>query len=431
MKPKILLVATSRWIPTARLAMVLVQTGFEVEAVTPRRHPLEKTGVVRRMRRYRGLIAPSSIKNAIDEARPDLIVPCDDTATQHLHRLYENEKGRGQGNNALCELIERSLGCPESFPVLYQRTSFMQLAKLDRIRIPDTRVVKNLANVSECIVDFGLPIVLKVDGTTGGEGVCVAENAHDAERAFRILDRPPLLTRAAKRAFVDQDTTLVWPAVLRRKSVVNAQAFISGHEATSVVACWKGEVLAALHFEVLKKRSSAGPATVLCLLENGEMAVAVSKVVRRLNLSGIHGFDFMLENGTGAAYLIEINPRTTQVAHLTLGPRRDIPAALFAVLSGNSVQPAPRLTEKNTFALFPHEWLRDCQSEFLRSAYHDVPWEVPALVSACLRAPRAQLGWRAYQRFLPLHLHTSSPRVIAVQGKPVTAVSRSAAADAD
>jgi hypothetical protein len=35
-------------------------------------------------------------------------------------------------------------------------------------------------------------------------------------------------------------------------------------------------------------------------------------------------------------------------------------------------------------ALFPQEWLRDPKSPHLASAYHDVPWDDPALLHALI-----------------------------------------------
>jgi hypothetical protein len=166
---------------------------------------------------------------------------------------------------------------------------------------------------------------------------------------------------------------------------VSAQTLITGHEATSTVACWQGTVLAGLHFEVVNKKYAAGPATVMRLIDNVEMTRAVEKMVRRLNLSGMHGFDFMLEASSGAAYLIEINPRITQVAHLALGSGRDLPAALTAALLGSNLQPSPKVTENDTITLFPQEWMRDAESPFIQSGYHDVPWGEPELVRACIQ----------------------------------------------
>jgi hypothetical protein len=241
----------------------------------------------------------------------------------------------------------------------------------------------------------GFPAVLKANGTSGGDGVRIVRNAEDAERALRNLQSPPSPLRAVKRALIDQDKTLLWPAALRRRFVVNAQEFVAGREATSAVACWQGKVLAGLHFEVLNKRDSAGPSSVLRLIENAEMAFAAETVVRELKLSGLHGFDFMLDAGN--AYLIEINPRATQVGHLTLGPGRDLPAALYAALTGETVHPAAKLTEKDTIALFPQEWMRDPASPFLQSSYHDVPWDEPELLRACAGKRKEQLALNLQQ----------------------------------
>jgi predicted ATP-grasp superfamily ATP-dependent carboligase len=118
------------------------------------------------------------------------------------------------------------------------------------------------------------------------------------------------------------------------------------------------------------------------LIDSCEMSIAAEKIVRRLNLSGIVGLDFMLEEQTGNPYLIEVNPRATQVGHLTLGSGRDLPAALYAALTGEVIREAPKITENRTIALFPQEWKRNPESSFLQSGYHDVPWEEPELIRA-------------------------------------------------
>jgi len=364
--------------------MALVKAGCTVDAVCPSGHALGKMSVVRRTYTYRGLMPLKSVRDAIAASSPDFVLPGDDLATCHLHRLYEGESQRGEAGRPMCELIERSLGAPESFPVVYARTAFMDLAQDAGIRAPKTEVIANLAELRKWIVRMGVPTVLKVDGTSGGDGVRVVHTLEEAERAFRTLQAPPLLARAAKRALVDQDKTLVWASLLRRRAVVNAQSFVAGREATSTVACWEGNILASLHFEVLHKRDSSGPSSVLRFIENAEMLTAAETMVRRLKLSGIHGFDFMLERHTGNAHLIEINPRATQVGHLPLGAGRDLPAALYSALSGSPLQAAPRVTENDTIALFPQEWLRDPASTFLTSGYHDVPWEEPELLRACV-----------------------------------------------
>ena len=384
---------TSRWVPTARLAVALAHAGFRVKAVCPSGHQLSKTAAVQETFLYSGVSPLSSFGDAIARSQPTLVVPGDDLAALHLHQLYARETTRGDVGGQICTTIERSLGTGESFPVVYARTRFMEVAAEQGIRCPATERIASEQDIDSFARRFGLPFVLKADVTSGGEGVRVVRTLDEAKRSFRALNSVPAVARAAKRALFDRDSRLVWPALLRRRPVVNAQGFIAGREATSLVACWQGVVLASLHFEVLQKTDSAGPATVLRLVDNPEMAAAAEKTVSRLGLSGFHGFDFMLEANTGSAYLIEINPRTTQVGHLALGAGRDLPAALYSAVTQEALQPAPKVTDKDTIALFPQEWLRDPDSPYLTSAYHDVPWQESQLVRACLQMRRKQKAW--------------------------------------
>jgi biotin carboxylase len=299
--------------------------------------------------------------------------------------LYLAKERLGDRGAALCALIERSLGAPRHYSALDDRAAFMQVAREEGVRIPTTLTIANAAERNVSLAQIPFPAVLKANGTSGGTGVRVVQNLEEAAQAVKLLEAPPLLARAAKRAIFDRDRTLLLPAVQRTRSKVTAQSFVRGREATSAHACWKGTVLASLYFEVLQKSHASGHATVLRRIEHPEMAASAERMVRRLELSGLHGFDFMLEADSRAAYLIEINPRATQVGHLSFGAGHDLPSALVSAATNLSVSPAKRITENDTIALFPQEWLRDPRSPFLRSGYHDVPWEEPALLRACVR----------------------------------------------
>ena len=379
--------------------MALANAGFQLDAFCPRQHPLLKTGVIRRYITYQGLIPLTSLEAAINKTSPDLIVAGDDLITRHLQDLYFRKRKLNQAGESICALIERSLGAPESFPVAYKRAEFIELARQERIRVPRTEVVKSVDELTRCIERLGFPLVLKSDGSSSGEGVRIVFSPEEGIKAFHSLRSPPILARALKRAIFDHDTTLIRPCLFRIRGTVNAQEHIAGREATSTVACWQGEVRASLHFEVIKKRDSTGPSTVLRLIDNAEMASAVEKMVRRMKLSGMHGFDFMLDKERNA-YLIEINPRATQVGHLAMGSGHDLPAALFAAVTGGAAREARKVTEKDTIALFPQEWLRDPTSAFLQSGFHDVPWEEPDLIRECIRPRRSWAEWYSRQKSL-------------------------------
>lgn len=380
LKPTVLVVTTSRWFPTARLAVALTNAGCSVQAVCPSGSPIAKTATLKGKFSFRGLAPLKSIGAAIAGAKPDLLVSGDDLATWHLHCLYHSSPNMGEATR---ELIARSLGSPEYFPIVDDRASFMRAAQEIGVRVPRTTVIADFQDFQKS--QIGLPAVLKANGTSGGDGVRVVRSEQEAQAALRYLQAPPLLARAIKRAIFDQDTTLLRPSLQRQRSAVNAQSFIAGREATSATACWQGSVLAATHFEVLQKGHFAGHATVVRRIDHPEMASVVEKMAGRLQLSGFHGFDFMLEDGSRDAYLIEINPRATQIGHLSFGPGRDLPGALVSALSGRPAEAAPKVTENDVIALFPQEWLRDPASPYLRSGYHDVPWSQPELLRSAFQ----------------------------------------------
>src|SRR5438270_12769462 len=95
MKPTVLVATTSRWFPTARLAVALAQAGFTVDAVCPPRHPLGKTRAVAQICPYRGLAPLRSFVEAIAARRPDLILSGDYLATRHRHHVFRQEHRQG------------------------------------------------------------------------------------------------------------------------------------------------------------------------------------------------------------------------------------------------------------------------------------------------------------------------------------------------
>jgi Phosphoribosylglycinamide synthetase, ATP-grasp (A) domain len=408
-KPTILLATTCNWVSPARLAIALTSAGFDVKAVCPAHNYLNKISVLHETYRYSALRPLSSFRRAIAAAKPDLLLPCDDLATRHLHEVHR--RSTQDGDSRISELIARSLGTSQNFALLDARTPLMRFAQKEGIRTPNTQVIASLDELEMFLQKANFPLVLKADGTSSGEGVAIVNSPDESRRAFRLLQSPPKLVRTLKWVIVNHNFRPVLPTLLRRKSVVNVQSYKSGREATSLIACWYGKVLAELQFEVLCVQKAGGPASILKLICNTEMSQTAVQIASGLQLSGLYGFDFILENGTEQAYLIEMNPRTTQVGHLALGPGRDLPASLYAAVTGTETKPTPKITEKDVIVLFPEGWLRSPNNTFLKTGYHDVPWEEPDLVRSLVDR-RNQLGtWLSKQKWLRLIWGPRLPRL--------------------
>lgn len=380
----LLLATTLRWFSSARLAMAFSDVGFHVEAVCPFPHPFEKTSAVRKTHAYHALTPLRSFQKAIASSKPDLVIPCDDLAAEHLHALHE--RGGCCGEVDLRALIERSIGAASSYPLAQARGGLMAVAHEEGVRVPEAGVAPSVAEMQEWLVQHRFPVVLKANATWGGVGVRIVQNAEDAARAYEELQAPPSMARVVKYVVVDRDLTPVMPYVRRNSHTVTVQEYIRGRDATNSVACWQGKVLAEISLVVMEKEGLTGPSTIVRVISNREISQANRKIVKRLGLSGLYGFDFILEEGTGHAYLVEMNPRATPTSHLALGAGRDLAAALAGALREEPIAARPEIRNRHPIALFPYALEENPTSELLASAYHDVPWNEPRFVLECMQS---------------------------------------------
>ena len=399
----ILLSTTRPWQSAARLAAALSQAGCTLEAVCPAGNPLHSGKAVSKTYPHRGMMPLRSLDAAIRVSEPDLVVPCDDFARHYLHRLHAIFSA-DSGSRAAWgrDLIERSLGNPGNYSCLESRDAFMAMARAEGIRTPDSALISSEDDLRMWLSEHKLPAVLKADGTMGGDGVRRVSTPDEAMQAFRQLRSPLHAAIVLKRTIVDKDLDLVVPCLRRRKRTVSVQSFVHGRDATISFACWQGNILASISVEVLQTCYHQGPSAVVRVLDDEAMLAVARKVARKLGLSGLCGLDFVIETHSGTPYLLEINPRATQICHLALAATRDIPGAVYSMVSGKPRREVGDPITNRTIALFPNAWQLDPDSHVLRTAYHDVPWAEPALVRDGV-APRSRItskNWLAFKALL-------------------------------
>ena len=167
--------------------------------------------------------------------------------------------------------------------------------------------------------------------------------------------------------------------------------------------------IASVSAESVATVSATGPSTVARIIQNEEIVEAAKRIVKALGLSGMIGFDFMIEAATGNAYLIEMNPRNTPICALRLGAGRDLAEALVARLSARPVRERPPRTEHDIVAFFPDTWQEDPKSQFLHTGFHDVPWEYPDLVRLLMQPERRE-RYRVLRLLRKIWLATNAKR---------------------
>lgn len=340
-RPHVLVMTAFRWPLAGQLARTFHDAGAKVDVLCPKDRGLARAPFVDAAYWYSIFSSVASLRAAITAAQPDLLIPCDDPITSQLHQLYEST----DSDSALRALLARSLGSPEKFETFYSRVDIARKARELDVPCPKTALVTNLEELRDKLAEFGLPAVLKLDETWGGMGVAIVRTAAEAECAFARLRRWPSIPRAFKRLVMRRDAALLRRVLDGRKNVVSLQEYVDGRPANAAVACWKGKVLASVLVEVLESDGPTGPATVVRVIDHPGMSAAVERMVERLKLSGLCGFDFILRTDDASAQLIELNPRATPACRLLTAEGATLSAVLCDQLRALADRPSPLATD--------------------------------------------------------------------------------------
>jgi predicted ATP-grasp superfamily ATP-dependent carboligase len=387
-QPKILICATLWWHSSARLAMAFLRHGCHVSALCPPGHPLRFVTGIGSIYSYQGFASIDLLRAAIRAAQPTLIVPCDDAAVWQLHALHANEAD-------LRPLIELSLGAAEAYTAIEQRGEVLRVAQSVGIRVPFTQTLHSAEELKDW--KFDKPAVLKRDGTWGGEGVTIVRSFTEATQEFHSGSKRTRAWMAWRRFLIDRHFFALWAWQRRKTSKMMIQEFIPGRPATTMFACWRGEVLASSTVEVLDSQSPTGAANVVRVLKNDGIDDAVRVLARKLQLSGFHGLDFIIEQDTDAAYLLELNPRATQLGHLNLSAHGDLAGVMARRLKNEAPDriALQNRIQNSAIAFFPKACKSNPGSVYLHQGYHDVPWDEPALVRELMSDPWPERQWQS------------------------------------
>jgi ATP-grasp domain len=392
----LLLTATTWWPLSARLAIRLLEHGCTVTALCPPHHVLHKVTGIGTLHSYTGFDSLVALEQAVATARPDLVIPCDDRAVWQLHALHESRREHR-------ELIERSLGTPDYYNTLRSRVGCTNLARDLGVAVPETRGIASIGDIRQWFDANPGRAAFKVDGSSGGHGVQIVDDAQECIGAWRRMAKGAPVGLSWKRWLVDSDPLAFWPPLRKGRLSASLQKFIPGRAANAMVACWEGEVLGTVAVEVLCSQGATGASTVVRLIRHPQIEQVAATLVRGLRLSGFCGLDFILHESSSAAYLIEVNPRCTQLGHLVVPGQGDLAGLLCARMGAPNVCRAQQPVENDVIAFFPQALAWSPDSPYLASSNHDVPWTEPRLVRELLRESWPDRRWlaRAYHLLRP------------------------------
>ncbi|MGE5090281.1 MAG: ATP-grasp domain-containing protein [Candidatus Levyibacteriota bacterium] len=376
MKPGILLVSTAtRWLGTARMPRVLARAGFDVALLAPADSLAARSRYVSRIGVLSATATPMEwllgLLRMVEQVAPRMLVPCDEMAVRLLFTLVLTPPPGLDAmlRERLIRLVTDSLGDPRFYASSIDKTLLPAVAEALGVRVPPYAVATGVEDALARAEALGYPVVLKRRFGFAGHGVAVVSTRDEVADAARQLLRPDQLDIGEQRS----------PALL-------VQAFIAGPYHSQALVALRGRPLEDFAWErAVATTPVKGQTAVLRFIHSPETRAFAQTLCRALGIGGFFNVQFVVDQGSGAAHLLEINRRI--VTHLHLGERigRDLGAALFGALQG---RPAAALRADQrvgeSIVVFPREWLRDPESRYLAELPADVPWDEPELLAAML-----------------------------------------------
>jgi hypothetical protein len=420
--PRILFVALVDNIGLERVVAAINSQGAVCALMSPPDFYCTQTRSVSRwfaLPRHRGLwlgaiFARLHLETAVREFKADLIVPLDDIAAKLLRMLAGSQVITGR----LKKLLGTSFGAREGYTAVCSRAGLMQVATELGIRQPRTAIVADVEAALLAAADWGYPVVLKAEHTSGGSGVQIASDPGELRAAFLSLVGRRNVRNRFRGAMRQSIWNLAGMTRMARMPPV-LQEMVPGVPAMRSVSSWEGRVLDGVSFVAEKIHPEpTGASTMVRNVDNAEMEEAARLIVAKLGCSGFVSFDFMVD-AEGGARLIEMNPRPIGTTHLGQLFGHDPCAALVACLRDEDWAPAPQpraLAKDTVIALFPKEMERDpsnlgrlCEA----GIRHDVPHSDPAVVANYLRRltkihPDAAAGMADALAFVAVRVATPS-----------------------
>jgi hypothetical protein len=360
---------------------------------------------------YSSISSLESLHRAVNTCRPDVLVPCDDGAASQCRALYEVDP-------TLRGLIECSLGPASNYHVLDSRFEFLNVAQECGIKVPMTSKILGAQDLVEWFRLRGGKSVVKIDGESGGNGVRICDTLSEAVAAWTSLRVVPSRAAAIKRIIIDRDPLSLWSRRQPREATV--QEYISGRPANAMVLCWEGRVLALVSVAVVAATGLTGAATIVRIIDDEQIRHAAQVIAARLKLSGFCGLDFVIHSEDETPYLIEMNPRCTQLGHLKMAGGVSLASKYAAALRGDFNHSMQTLRGPERVAFFPQASAAGpaCQP-YIDTSYHDIPQGAPDLSRELLNGPWPQrqlvaMIYHAFKRIEPaaptIYEQVQSPR---------------------
>ena len=351
--------ALKKSVSAARTAAALTRHGAQICIIAPPDSytALTQHKVADMLMPYEQIHAklPAILRVLADEFQAQCVFAGDDSVFGSLLQLMQNADALQLGESARA-LLARSMPPLKKAAELWCDSAFIAARANDSPCPPPS----SLANASDdAALAFtkahGFPVMVKRDGSAGGNGVTRCENETELRAA---------LSQARAGNFL-------------------VQAFMPGRVYGVAVSGIGGRFAGGISFIKHISADSHGVATVLKHDRREDLLAHAAWLYEHYRLNGYAGIDYIVDEA-GDPHLLEINRSIVPKSHFSDHFGLDLTQGMLALLRGQAV-PAPAPPRYEYVALFPLELTRDPGSPYLAPEYHDVLTDDPTVLAALMR----------------------------------------------
>lgn len=361
--------ALKKSVSAARTAAALTRHGAQICIIAPPDSytALTQYKVADMLMPYAQIHAklPAILRVLADEFQAQCVFAGDDGVFGSLLQLIQNAEALKLSESARA-LLARSMPPLDKAAELWSDSAFI-IARAGDSSCPPPA---SLANPSDDAAlafaqTHGFPMMVKRDGSAGGNGVTRCENEAELRAA---------LAQARGGSFL-------------------LQAFMPGQVYGVAVSGTCGRFAGGISFIKHISAGSHGVATVLKYDRREDLLAHAAWLYEHYRLNGYAGIDYIVDEA-GDPHLLEINRSIVPKSHFSDHFGLDLTQGMLALLR-DQPPPTPAPPRRAFVALFPLELTRDPASPYLAPEYHDVLTNDPAVLAAVMRDAEAHLSGRS------------------------------------
>jgi len=221
---------------------------------------------------------------------------------------------------------------------LHDKVQLGELAREVGIDTPETIVPSSSEEARELMAKIELPIVIKMQKTSGAAGFRKVYDRKDLEKLYFEVVRVNSL---------DED------------NLPMLQRLVEGPTTCTLELCNHGEVLGEVMYQGIRTMPRIGGTTVFReSMADPACSEAAAKIIRHLGYHGFCGFDFIMDEKTGRPFLVDGNCRITPAVSMAYYGGCDMVDGWLRIVDGVPEKlPSSRLGVRTKMQFGDFVWL--------------------------------------------------------------------------